>query len=187
MIINRKAWHHQVYNFTYWYDLPPRQTNLCQYVRRVVLMGPIMGATAILLISMLAVGVSFMYLFGPIFGWRPKSWIKPWTILDTDGMVKYPGVKLGSSYNAFQLYPWHIILAALIVGVHWLLYHFVGGHVLLTEGKVLGFFILLVALIVGFFFYYGTSDTGKIISQYLAAKKQRVCPVVEFKGEDLKT
>jgi hypothetical protein len=185
VIINRKAWHYKVYEFTYRHDLPPRQTNLCQYVRRVVLMGPLMGVAAAFLLAMMSILVVFHYLLPPFFGWRPRQWSKPFSVFDTNGMVKYQGLKLGSSYNAFQLYPWHIILATLVVGAHAAIYHFEGGHPLLVEGEILGIILFLLALVVGSV-VYSESDTGRLISQYLAAKKQKVCPVVEFKNEEPK-
>ncbi len=183
MVINKKSWHYHVYDFSYTFASrdTPRQTNLCQYVRRMMFVAPFVGIGIACMFCVLVVVSACGVLGGPIFGYVPKQWSKPWDIFD--GMHKYQGLKVGKSYNAFQLYPWHVLLAAIIVGIHVLMYHAWGGHPLVVEGEVVGAIVLAIAAMFGLFYYFDSS-TGKVVNAYLTAKKQKVCPVVEFVNED---
>lgn len=171
MIIDKNSWHYQVYSFSYWNEWnKPKQTNLCQYVRRIVFMGPIMGATALALACLMALTLVVMLVFGPILGYAPPNWKKPWTCFD--GMVKYKSV----------IYPWHVILVVALIALEWWVYVDCGIHPLVVQGEILGIIAVLIGMIFGLFVYCD-SDTGKIINAYVSAKKQKVCPVVEFNEE----
>ncbi len=184
MVINRNSWHYHVYDFSYTFSsrlLTPTQTNLCQYVRRIAFVAPFVGIGIAGMFCVLAIVTACTLLAAPIFGYVPIQWSKPWDIFE--GMRKYEGLKVGKSYNAFQLYPWHVLLTVIIVGIHVLMYHAWGGHPLIVEGKVIGVIALIIAAIFGLFYYFDSS-TGKVVNAYLAAKKQKVCPVVEFTNKE---
>lgn len=185
MIINKNAWHYHVYEFSYALsrDYPPSRTNLCQYMRRIMFVAPFVSVLLAVLLAFATMVTLIGVLFMPIFGYVPTKWAKPWYIFEHDGTRKYQGLKLGRSYNAFQVYPWHIILLALIVAIEWVVYHYFGVHPLVVQGEIVGVILALVGIVVGLFIYFDSS-TGKVINEYLAAKKQKVCPVVEFKNEE---
>lgn len=182
MVINRNSWHYKVYDFTYLFSrkATPRQTNLCQYVRRFLLL-PWIGILATVMAAFMVIIITCAFTFGPIFGYVPKTF-NPLTFFEHD-MHKYQGVKFGKSYNAFQLYPWHIILGLMFIAGHVAIYYECGIHPLVTEGEWVVGIVAAIAAFIGVMVYLDSS-TGKVINGYLAAKKQKVCPVVEFKNEE---
>lgn len=188
MVVNKNSWHYKVYDFSYALSLknqPRDRTNLCQYMRRLLFVAPIIGFLCAFMFCFAAVMVLCFYLFGPIFGWVPKQWLKPWIVFDDKAVYKYEGLRIGRSYNAFQLYPWHVILAVLVVGLEWVVYHVWGFHPLAVQGEIVG----AVALFVGLIFAvveFSYSDTGTVglVKEYVSAKKQKVCPVVEFTDKE---
>jgi hypothetical protein len=84
----------------------------------------------------------------------------------------------------WRIYPYHVCVPALLYlivtnGVQ--AYHTNPNfaHSVIVAGWVLGIIVAIVALIsliVGF----SKSETGKVFRAYLRAKKQRVCPMIEF-------
>ena len=175
MIIRTNTWHYRLYRWNYWdRENIPERTNLCQYVRRLSLT-PLTALVSTALECLGLVGLICYtianYGFGFLFGYVPNGWNPT-----TADMVKYPGMPLGR----FQLYPWHVILTGLIVALHVWMYSFPDGRpYLLSEAKVVGIFLAVIALVVGLIFLF-CSDTSTVVKQYLTAKKQKVCPIVEF-------
>jgi hypothetical protein len=179
MIIDRNSWHYKLYSLTYLWvgGVPTRlmqKTNLCQYMRRIMLGVPwwgfLMGAIIIL-----------ATLFGPIFGYVPRT-INPMKFFEND-MRKYQGLRLGRSYNTFQVYPWHVILAVLFIGSEALIYHYCGARPMIVQASIVGGILALIGIVFGTMMYLDSS-TGKIIKEYISAKKQKVCPIVEFQNEE---
>ena len=179
MIINTNSWHYKVYSFTYFLSSPPKQTNLCQYVRRFLYL-PFWAVLMLILALCLALIVACAFLLGPVFGYVPRSW-NPFKFFDSDAMVQYQGLRLGKSYNAFQLYPWHAVLILGVMALHCAIYHYAGSAPLIMEAKVVGGVVGVIAAILGFLVYC-SSDAGQVVEEYLSAKKQKICPVVEFKS-----
>lgn len=182
MIINKKSWHYQVYAFSYWGSTPLR-TNLCQYMRRLIFVAPVMGIISAFMFVCFVVVITLGLVVMPIFGWLPTNWLVPWEILDGDGRYKYQGLKLGKSYRAFQVYPWHVILLALVGALEWWCYRCYGTHSLVLQGMTVGAIAAVLAVVFGLITYL-SSDTGEVVNQYISAKKQRVCPIVEFESEE---
>lgn len=185
MVINTKSWHYRAYDFSYAMSsrFAPSQTNLCQYVRRIMFMAPLVGLAFGIFFTFVGL-LSLCYLvFGPIFGWLPRNWLKPWNVIERDAMFKYQGLKLGRSYNAFQVYPWHVILLAILFSIHWEVGHHFGYGPLRIEGMIVGGIVSFIALCIGLAVYF-ESDTGKLINAWLKARKQNVCPIVEFQYKE---
>jgi len=179
MIIKTNTWHYKAYDASYVVStgFTPRHTNLCQYWRRVILVAPLVGMLSVFLLLMIGI-MTFLYsVLGPLFGWIPTSF----DVLKRGGMRKYQGLKLGKSYNAFQLYPWHALLASGVIGLHYVIYQQLGAAPLISEAKVVGVIVAFLAITLGLVIYF-SSDTSRMIRKYLAAKKQKVCPVVEFES-----
>src|SRR5580692_3485951 len=85
MKLNTNTWHYKVYDFTYDNMLnrenPPAQTNLCQYVQRIIWgslwWGPLHVLAAASIIAMV-IGVTICYYvvgtpIALILGWRPRG------------------------------------------------------------------------------------------------------------------
>ena len=86
----------------------------------------------------------------------------------------------------FDIYPWHVILPAVVI------FGEVYGGLLvgLTFFKVEGIVILccavIAALVVGIVRYFH-SDTKHLVDNWVEAKTKRFCPTVEYVNETDKT
>lgn len=177
MIIDINSWHYKVYSFTYSFSgQPPEHTNLCQYVRRLPL-APLVAIVIVIIYVIMSVIIISGLIFGPIVGYLPRTW-NPFKFFEHD-MIQYQGLKLGKSNNAFQVYPWHVILGLLITVIHIGIYQSAGIHPLIIEGKVIFGAAVIIGLLISIVAYID-SDTLKLINQYLTARKQKFCPTVEF-------
>ena len=186
MIVDTNSWHCKLWRATYWYKKPdgdaprhPKTTNLCDYVQRLVFGPPwaFLLLPILMIISLIFGIVQFVLLttLVVIFENRqPKRF--PSSIFDrspfnNDNLVPCKGVKLGS----FVCYPRHFMLPVAIIASPLLSYYLLGGFVTAVVGSTLGVLLLGFGVIA-----FLCSETGNLIGAYLAAKKQRVCPVVEF-------
>jgi hypothetical protein len=186
MIINTSSWHYKIYNYTYGLGEPPKQTNLCQYVRRLAL-APFILTVFGLISIFVATLVVCIFIMAPLVGYLPTS-LNPIKIYDYETpLEKYQGLPVGKGYWSFQLYPWHVILVGLFIAGNVAMVHHFGWHSVVIECQVFGYLIGLPALVFGIVWWYVHHDdfefeTGRLISAYLSAKKQKVCPVVKFQS-----
>lgn len=167
MKINKNSWHYKVYAWTYEWG-PPSHTNLCSYVQRMFwrsLWKVLYGTVVYLLYFLVMTPVAFL------FGNRPSLFDKESSHYDQKLFKKYRG---WYAYG-FELYPGYILLPiALLYGEYqwWKhgLFTATVVHIMLAL-IVLGLFVLVIL---------PDTDTGKLIIAWLSAKKQGVCPLVEF-------
>ena len=186
MIVDKSSWHCKLWRATYWYKKPdgdaprhPKTTNLCDYAQRLVF-GPPWAflLRPILMVIPLILGVVGFVTFTAVLvvmaNRQPQRFsfsIFESKIFEDENLVPCKGVKLGR----FMCNPRHFMLPVAIIATPLLSYYWLGG--LVTAVLVITSGILLLIFGGTFFFH---SETGNLIRAYLAAKKQRVCPVVEF-------
>ena len=93
MQIDKSSWHYKVYRWTYslWDHYPPVQTNLCQYINRLLWM-PLLNCLAIAVGG--AAGITGLLIATPIamiLGWRLTN---PFSKeVHPDAFVRYSGLK----------------------------------------------------------------------------------------------
>jgi len=179
MNININSWHYKWYKWTYsFYDSDiPEQTNLCQYVNRMVWMSLLIGMISVLFSTFTVIGPMCYYLFAPlllIIGYRPQRTSKQNLLKGPTTYIKYSGLNV---FGWFRLYPWHLVLPVFVV---WFEFHIwrhnavvnvVIGHVMI----VVIWFILLWSTGV-----LSNSETIKLIRATIKAKTSHVCPIVTF-------
>ena len=173
MNINKNAWHYNFYCWTYnfWETRIPTQTNLCQYIQRMIWM------TLFITLCMVACTV-LVIVYAPLFliiGWRPSN---PWTTKSF--FVQYPLPKV----FGFKLYPIYLIV---LLGVPYLDFHLfkhsstAGWHAALIFQGV----IVLIAAIAGLTCWLTDSnlETRFLVSSWIAAKKKGICPLITFSDD----
>ena len=172
MIVNTNSLHYKVYKALHAHTdgKVPEKTNLCAYVRFLVLM------PLFLLFIYLPIRICYQVIkvvcFVPLtvilafFGIRPTRYR-----CDPDSFTGYPGLKIGP----LELHPWSIVLLLAVIASPWFAYRLSG-----TTASIITVSVLVgIAALIGIFLFFST-ETGELAYAYLAAKKQRVCPVVEF-------
>jgi hypothetical protein len=171
MKINKTSWHYRLYSWTYsiwdteW--CKPATTNLCQYVQRLfwmpivsVLLWGVMGTFFVCVL------IPFMLLIGQ----RPTSWKKNTKI---DLFVPYQGLRVSKKV---ELLPWHIIVPSAVIVLEYMWFHHANWkYPVLIQGCILA----VLGIIVGIFLCT-QSETYWIVSAWYGAKRQKVCPLVEF-------
>lgn len=183
MNINRNSWHYKVYNWTYDNFLnvgkAPLQTNLCQYVQRIIwgtLWWSFLHIAATAIIIVMAPTMTIAYYVGGFFalfvGWRPIS-IVEFIVDGPSDFVRYDGLQIG---RRFQLFPGHILaLAGLVLSEYELWHHYPHGCLI---GHLIG---LGVMICLGLLAWWVTAPKElDILHAYIFAKKQRFCPLIEF-------
>lgn len=172
MIVNANSLHYKVYK-----TLKartgcevPEKTDLCAYVRYLVLM------PLFLLFIFLPIWICYQVIkavcFAPLtvilafFGRRPTRYR-----CELESFTGYPGLKIGS----LELHPWSIVLPLVVIASPWFAYRLSGTTASIITASVL----VGIAAAIGTVLFFST-ETGKLAGAYLAAKKQRVCPIVEF-------
>ncbi|MDE1833815.1 MAG: hypothetical protein KGH64_00595 [Candidatus Micrarchaeota archaeon] len=167
MIVNKNSWHYKVYKFSYLgVDYPSESTNLCQYVRRITIVVPVIGAAVL-------TAVLIVVLSNPIFFIAGRYLKMPWQ--GASSMERYQGLRLGT----FELYPWHILLPTLIVIGEFFLVRRL-GWVYPVAVPVAFASVMLCALGVAYFFKQRSSTKPSLLGAWLKAKKERVCPLINF-------
>lgn len=82
MKINKKSWHYAIWRSTYYIDIddyPPNSTNLCQYVRRILML-PIWYLLKFYVWLMLVCIDGITYIINAVNGTSTRnSFIKQWT------------------------------------------------------------------------------------------------------------
>ena len=175
MIVNTNSLHYKLYKVlhAHTYGRVPEKTNLCAYVRYLVLM------PLFLLFICLPIWICYQVIkavcFVPLtvilafFGRRPTRYR-----CDLDSFTGYTGLKIGP----LELHPWSVALPLVVIASPGLMYLSSGTTASIITASVL----VGIAALIGIFLFFST-ETGKLAGAYLAAKKQRVCPVVEFADE----
>ena len=177
MKIDKNSWHYKAYAFTYDQRyFVPEHTNLCQYFQRLLVVLPLQLLKFAFLFGCAGLLIVFYYLvMTPLafpFGYKPTYVFGS----SSEIMVPYRGLKLWG----VELYPWHFLVLVLGGVLEWTWIHEQGlKHILIVQGISLGV-LALIALIIGFLL----SDTWEVIWKYLSAKKQGICPLVEFTKDE---
>jgi hypothetical protein len=170
MQINKKSWHYAAYRWTYtardqrW--AMSDTTNLCQYFQRIFWMVPITAVWIAFLSLVYVVLTPIVFLFGG----RPHN---VWKNTKKDFWTSYPGVKV---WGEVRLHPWVIAIPTLFIYLEYLWFkHQAWYWPVSIQGGAIVFIGLLIA-----YSWYDTTDTQTVVNQWVAAKKQGICPVVEF-------
>jgi hypothetical protein len=114
-----------------------------------------------------------------LFGFRPVNVWEDHIISSRRFATKYPGLKLGPPVPPqFDLYPWHVLLPSLFVFLEWLWFHYKPWYYPV-------FIQLFLLALFGFLVFWlwihdGYSESAVIVRNWFSAKKQGVCPLVEF-------
>ncbi len=175
MNINRDSLHFKLYRATYYLDnyAYPTNTNLCQYVQRLVL-SPLILSFFAFLWTMLLVAFIFKATFWVLLGIsRPRD-LKIFE--NFDNFVPFEGVRIGP----FLLRPSPLLNIPVLVFVsNIMLYFYVSKPLALALG---GCELTVAAIVVGAtnLAIFLKTDTGRLVRSALAAKKQRICPIVNF-------
>lgn len=185
MNINKNSWHYWLYSHTYKEGKIPVSTNLCQYVRRIVVSIPCI---------MFLAAVDFME-----FGSE-----KIWSLLIA------PLYTLNGETERYEIVirPSHIIV---ILAMGYLFYHYTMIALVITGmgiGAVIGEIIdsrwpIVGVPVVGYLYWNYTiimvtisalaivviialiaipdSEAWHIFKEYVKARKRKVCPLIEFR------
>lgn len=164
MNINKNSWHYKVFanTFSLFEDTIPRQSNLCQYFRRL------MFAPFIYLLAMVAIVIVFA-IVGPLstlIGYYPVIH----NAYGGDVFEKYPGLKV----KGVEVYPWMVILLGLFLWLNVASFIYAWHVTFIIEGSIVG---CIVALFFGVAFIPGL---WHLTSEWLAARKQKICPLINF-------
>lgn len=183
MKIDTHSFHYCLYGLTYsvWGNDPPSRSNLCQYMRRLAF-SPLIMLLPALFVSLigiiLVVRAILTYPFGYTTDWKSFA-LRERSL----GLFQVRG---------FQFYSGYIIIpAALIALNHFIFTHFPGsGEIHLTgyqKFALTAFIFEVVALIMAAIFgiaLFLSSDTYDLILEWLDAKTEGVCPLIEFEGDE---
>src|SRR5271156_5629635 len=118
--------------------------------------------------------------------WHYKLWAWTWDKLNDSN---------APSHTNLCSYFWRLILAPIALLLKWVLLPtvLVGGVAfslfVICRGTIhlLGWYSLLIFPLVAFIvslFKVGKTDTAQLVGAYVAAKKQGVCPLIEFEDID---
>jgi len=175
MKINKKSWHYKLYNWSYSVldegRYMPETTNLCQYMRQLTI-GVFFSTIYALLIKGLVFGcvtvcaLLFGYTTSKPFGYHSSP----------PKFAKYNGLHIFGQ----ELYPIHAIGFTVLGLCQWWLVSHSGWK--LPVGIESALFIVVIAAYV-FAHSNKISDSGALFSEWVRAKKQGICPLIEFEDE----
>lgn len=170
MIIDKTSWHYRVWYFSATlFDsfAAVQETNLCSYMRQIVFWLPLKllgcGIIVLCLAPLYLVIKSFFTVLYFIFGQRPDGW-------GLDDAAPYKGLPI----FGYEIYPWHVLLLAALFGLPYLGFGYLG---LMTVGSIFATVSLMTAVIL----FLVKSPSMAIFREWASAKKQGVCPLIEFK------
>lgn len=177
MIIDKNSWHYKLYSHYFLFpfgNYVPGDTNLCAYMRTIFLWLPLKWLLMIVMAPPVIIAVTFMWGFvtaGEIickfpFGYKPSKI----NYLGYTEMVQYNTFKI----NGYNIYPWVPMLILAVLFVPTLISHASGWMITLP-------IVAAVALIWALTFLYDRPSLS-VIRDWVSAKKQGVCPLIEFKG-----
>jgi hypothetical protein len=174
--ISKNSWHYRAFAWSYTWDYNhvPENSNLCSYVRRLVIGVPFnaicFGAVALLF--------GFISLFMLPFGYYLRD---PWHRLGLvrDEVGRFNGLKIGKR----ELMPWHALLPLLLMLVGYANYRVIKNHDYFNCWFIVECALLATAAIVAAIIWYDRSDVAGLARTYLDAKTQGICPLITFKDE----
>lgn len=174
MIINKSSWHYKLYKFTYWGRVSPtNKSSLCQYMRRILLILPLLLLLHLLILIMFSIVCPMIFGALCLFIGGYSVFLWPYRGSPTEGPIKsYHGLKL--SFIPFEIYPWHVILSlGILTGLGALIYLF-------TIPMLIIMGILFVGSLSFIMIKSSKSETLSLISNVITSKKDKLCPPVEF-------
>ena len=174
MQINKDTWHYRAYHWTYKIQNSEWKmsdhSNLCSYVQRIFWMVPFTALFVVITSLMYMMASPFVFLFGA----RPTN---IWAENNERAWAPYPGLKV---WGEVRVHPWVVAVPAALIYLEWAWWHY-------CNWKYPFFTHLTVLLVIIGLVLYGTydsSDARPIINAWFHAKKQGVCPVVDFVEEE---
>jgi len=184
----RHSWHYRLWAFTFSLSNAglPRGSDICSYVRRIVLRTIPIG------LAWLAISIIWVVLYVLLFAAR-LIWMPFWgtglphslgDILDDSGddfggvFLPYEKIQVGRA----RFYPYQILLPLALLGLVWLGFanYPVQTVIVVGLGAVVG---LVLALFWGIQKSRET-DLWQLITGYLRAKKEQICPLIIFEDQD---
>ncbi len=191
MHIRTDTWHYRVWSFTYLFPAfgnQPYRPNLCQYCRRIVLMTIPAGLAC----AVMGIIGAVVFLIWEALVFASGTGIG---LVDKDGPYLYriPAVSVGRRRVA----PQFLALGLWTIGLVWLFGSTIGivawsgtewayawlAWFIMTVGPYLLSLAIAVAIVVLMLLaisMWRQSDTWLLIKAYAKAKKERICPRVEF-------
>jgi len=172
MMIDKNSWHYKVWEWSYTNPIcdhyPPSQTNLCSYMRRILLLTPL-NALLVAIGSILYTLVVFI----PVVTFRWCIGYKTTSLDITQDTQEYNGLRVA---NKVEIYPWHVLVPAAFIGIQaWAFSKFNPGHVGIFDAVLAG-----IAAVVVLTFFMLKSDKTEVFRDWFWARKQKICPTIEF-------
>lgn len=187
MEINRNSWHYKLWEWSHREGggYVPAQTNLCSYVRRLVIGVPLLTFAFVVFILLAALIIVIPANLGLLpFGYYARHpIIEDLNEQHRPTVGRYQGLKIGS----FRLLPWHVIAPVLLVPLgRWnygiishRAFHGFAGALFIME-----LLVLFMGLLVGGSTLYQKTGTGTLIREYVDAKTKGVCLLITFKDDE---
>lgn len=183
MKIKTDTLHYKLYSSSYsiWNGDPPEQTNLCQYVRRLafaplnLLLAAFLLTFSYLLVALRSVVV---YPFGYSTHWKSMT-----LNLREPARLRIRG---------FSFYPGYVLFPIAFIAINCFIYTnfpaWSAKNISMKQSvAIIAMSLEIVAGVAGLIavaIIFFTSDTYDLITEYLDAKTDGVCPLVEFEEED---
>lgn len=167
MIINKNSWHYKAWKWTYdrsWQV--PEYTNFCSYMRRIMFLVPIKSLTRSVVFTIYMLCLAIIAGIRWVFGYKTVS-----TDLD-DSPVEYSGLPVAGR----EIYPWHVLLLAIILGFEVLLKHDISW----SAFGIIHAILLAIALIANLGAWFFSDDSTEIFRDWVLTQKRKICPLIEF-------
>ena len=209
MIINKNSWHYRIFKFTYFGFSVPRWVSFCKYWRHVFLLAPILAMAILafgsILIPLAIVATIIAYLIITPLKWAlgevPTEgffgeYLAMWRNLFSTGRKDLFTFR---PYQPFQIGMWKFFPLALLKWVWWfsltcsigysIWYISIHSFDLLFAGHndrsfILGTVILLTCLVLWVRAkprqLCKVKEALQLTKEFVKAKKQQICPVIEF-------
>lgn len=192
MQVRTNTWHYRLYRFGFVRDNPrvPRETNLCRYVQRIAFGVParlsmyalqaagygiiIVIALCLAAICCALVGIANVFTIGAGYG----------VVYPNDGNLVGNQIPFRIPVGSKKLrLAWLTIPTLVLGGIVSIIMLLNGGEVpaglLTTIGYWAGGIVLAVGAVVALIAFF-TSETWRISSEYLKARKSGICPEIEI-------
>lgn len=179
--INTRSWHYRLWRFTYSLDkedweLSQIRTSLCAYVHRIIWLTLPIALVVMVLSLVVAVCYVLIALWHLFWGsGYPGSLL---AILRSPDDLVFVKRTDGFRIGRFRLFPYRLVLPGL--GILVLVWGFQAHP---AEMMAVMWVSMAAALVVGIcWMIWKARDTGtyRLATAYLRAKKQKICPSVEF-------
>lgn len=176
MEIRTNTWHYKVWKFTWSIneeDMPER-TSLCRYIWRILLLPVPMGTLFLFLVGFATVA----FLVGNILCILPGRGYM--AFLD-HGCTAFPHLKFGkhSVPVVVILWPAYAVAGLTYFAVNFPYQTLKWGGIAVVCVAGLAIVVLALVIVSG---RWKNSETRRLIGAYLKARKEKVCPLVVFKG-----